>query len=961
MPEAPAGPADPHPDPHAALHAALADRYEIVDTIGHGGMATVFLARDRTHGGRIAIKALRPELALAAAGPRFQREVEIAATLQHPNILPLLASGNAGGLPYLVMPYVEGESLAHRLAREGRLTVEEAVRLTAEVADGLAHAHAAGFIHRDIKPGNILLSHGHAVIADFGIARALDAGTGDIITDSGIALGTAAYMSPEQAAGERVDGRADLYALGCVLYEMLAGTRPFTGATTQAVMARHALDPVPSLRTVRQGVPAPLEDAIMRALAKAPPDRFSSVTEFRDAILAAATVPITAGGSVVALPPVRRARRGWLVAAGAVVAAAALLLPRALRPAPPLDPSRVMVFPLVLPDGWRGARSAGEDVATLIGSAMDGAGALRWEDGWQQLSAAQRTDIRQVALETALALARRNRCAYAVTGRLVARGDSADVFLELHDVRGDSVLVRSVPAAASAADSWRGGLAAVTSLLPALIRTRIPDVEAAWRARPPQAVAHFLLAEAAFRRVQLPDALTQYRAALAADSGFALAAIRGAQAAAWNHRPGEALAFVQLAMRQPLSPRHLAFARGMAAYVDGAADTAVRWFGEAIALDSGMTAAWAQLGETAVHLLPSRGATDSLALAAFLGARRLDSTTATGQFHLITLLRRAGRLPEAARLATGFLAVAADSQLTGEVRISEACGADGTLAAPLAELAQQQPLSLLIAARDLVGTPATARCARQAFTALLAGDTAATDVADGRRFSALLGLVSAQVAAGQTDSARAAITAFQARWGAGLSLFLLAAPVAPGLAEDARRVAAADSAAGGANYARIPYPVRLWELGIWAAHEGKPAITADLAARLTAAAATGERLDSLLAASLRAHAALARGDSAGARRQLAELVSRPLPVDLLAWHETASLGYDRLVLGRLLLAAGEPEAAFAVLQVLDSGQPIVFPLYQRASLETRLAAATALRETARARVLRSRLERWRSS
>ena len=494
----------PQDDLKRELTAALADRYEILSEIGRGGMATVYLARDLRHDARVAIKVLRPELASSMGGPRFTREIQITARLQHPNILPVLHSGEAAGTAYFVMPYVEGESLAHRLQRETRLPVPEAVRLAAEIADALAHAHQAGIVHRDIKPGNILLSHGHAVVADFGIARALDVSGADRLTESGLAVGTVTYMSPEQAGADDVDGRSDIYSLGCVLYEALSGTPPFTGPSAQAIMARSAIDPVPSLLTLRQSVPPALEAAIVRALAKVPQDRFATAGEFRDEILRAASTPSSAALPPTAPMPRRRGR--WLTVAG-LVGALALLIAVGLwvrgAASPPLDPNRVMVFPFVLPSDWAGASTSGEDVATVIGSAMDGAGSLRWVDGWQLLQPAQRDNIRLLSVNDAMALARSQRCAYAITGRIVTRGDSADVYLELYDVQGDSVLARPPGKSAVAAESWRGGMRAVTEILPVLIPTTTPDLEAAWSSRPPQAVAHFLEGEAAFRRVRL--------------------------------------------------------------------------------------------------------------------------------------------------------------------------------------------------------------------------------------------------------------------------------------------------------------------------------------------------------------------------------------------------------------------------------------------------------------------------
>ena len=267
------------------LRAALGERYRIERELGRGGMATVYLAEDLKHHREVAIKVLDPELAAGLGHTRFLREIEIAAGLSHPHILPLYDSGESDGFLYYVMPFVEGDSLRSRLEREKQLSVHDTVAIGRAVAGALDYAHGLGIVHRDIKPENILFTAGQAVVADFGIARAVGVAGGDRLTQTGLAIGTPAYMSPEQSAGERdLDARSDLYALGCVLYEMLAGQAPFTGPTAQAVLARHAVDPVPPLRTVRQAIPEALEAVVLRALAKSPADRFRTAGELAEAL-----------------------------------------------------------------------------------------------------------------------------------------------------------------------------------------------------------------------------------------------------------------------------------------------------------------------------------------------------------------------------------------------------------------------------------------------------------------------------------------------------------------------------------------------------------------------------------------------------------------------------------------------------------------------------------------------------
>jgi serine/threonine protein kinase/tetratricopeptide (TPR) repeat protein len=266
------------------LRSALEGRYAVERLIGEGGMATVYLARDDRHERAVAIKVLRPELAVSIGADRFLREIKVAAQLQHPNILPLYDSGEAAGFLYYVMPFVEGESLRALMDREQQLSLPDSIQLTCEIADALYYAHTNRVIHRDIKPENILLRDGRPLVADFGIARAVSA-AGEKLTETGMAVGTPHYMSPEQAlAGERVDGRTDQYSLACMLYEMLVGQPPFHGPNAMAILARHSLEAVPSLQVVRNSIPDEVEDAIMRALEKTPADRFPSIREFADTL-----------------------------------------------------------------------------------------------------------------------------------------------------------------------------------------------------------------------------------------------------------------------------------------------------------------------------------------------------------------------------------------------------------------------------------------------------------------------------------------------------------------------------------------------------------------------------------------------------------------------------------------------------------------------------------------------------
>jgi len=326
-------------DTPARLASALEDRYRIERELGAGGWATVYLAHDHRHDRKVALKVLRPELSAILGGERFLAEIKTTANLQHPHILSLFDSGDADGLVFYVMPYVDGESLRGRLKREKQLPVEEAVRIAREVADALGYAHQKGIVHRDIKPENILLHGGHALVADFGIALAASRGdAGTRMTETGMSLGTPAYMAPEQAMGEReITARADIYALGCMLYEMLVGEPPFTGPTAQAIVAKVMTADTPALMAQRKSIPEHVEAAVLRALEKLPADRFASAAQFAAALVDERALPRRRSAAGTGRVPAPRQRwvavLPWaLVALAAGIGAWGWLRP---RPSPP--------------------------------------------------------------------------------------------------------------------------------------------------------------------------------------------------------------------------------------------------------------------------------------------------------------------------------------------------------------------------------------------------------------------------------------------------------------------------------------------------------------------------------------------------------------------------------------------------------------------------------------------------
>lgn len=314
-------------DLRSRLGIALAERYQVGRELARGRKATVFAGHDLRHDRAVAIKVLHPELAAAVDTDRFLSEISFVSQLRHPRIVPLYDSGDADGMLFFVMPYITGDSLRTRLKREQQLPVADAIFIAGEVAEALDYAHRFGVVHRDVKPENVLIEDGHALLADFGIARAISAAGNSRLTETGISLGTPAYMSPEQATGEAmVDGRSDVYSLACVVYEILTGAPPFTGSTAQAVLARHATDPVPPIRTVRDTVPVSVERPVLNALAKVPADRYRTAGEF-------ATALATRSASTETKSGVNRGRRTRLAIMGAMLVSVAALLALAAGPA----------------------------------------------------------------------------------------------------------------------------------------------------------------------------------------------------------------------------------------------------------------------------------------------------------------------------------------------------------------------------------------------------------------------------------------------------------------------------------------------------------------------------------------------------------------------------------------------------------------------------------------------------
>jgi serine/threonine-protein kinase len=533
-------------DAAATLTASLADRYRIERKLGAGGMATVYLAEDLRHHRLVALKVLRPELAVTLGTQRFEREIQIAARLQHPNILALLDSGEAGGFFYYVMPYVDGVSLGQRLEQEGALPIGDAVRILRDVVDALTEAHAHGVVHRDIKPENVMLHGRHAVVTDFGVAKALSEAAGrDGLTTAGLALGTPEYMAPEQASADpHVDHRVDIYAVGALAYELLTGRPVFIRATARAVLAAHMTEPPVPISKRRETVPPALEAVVMRCLEKKPGDRWQSAEDLLPQLEALVT---PGGGTTPAQsPPWRRGRR-WARAGAAgaalflIAAAVALGLRGAGRPEdgtprPVTDRSvAVLTFRPLSGDTADALLAAGlaEDIATTLGqvrliSVKSPAAVARAQAAASgDLAAVGRALGVRYVVDGSL---RRMSDSVRLSARLVEPTTETQVWAATYD-RASQELVRVPVDIARDLAVWLAGLLQ-------------PAEQAALERRPtqhPEAYEAYLRGNAKFflrQRAANVSGITDYRRALALDPRFEAARARIAMMQAQQHDYG---------------------------------------------------------------------------------------------------------------------------------------------------------------------------------------------------------------------------------------------------------------------------------------------------------------------------------------------------------------------------------------------------------------------------------------
>jgi len=915
-------------------------------------MAIVYRARDLRHGREVAIKVLRDDLAAAIGSERFLREIEIASSLQHPHILALHDSGEGNGLLYYVMPFAEGESLRDRLRRERQLPVEDAVRIAREVGDALSYAHSHGVIHRDIKPENILLSSGHALVADFGIARAVYATPEERLTGTGVSVGTPAYMSPEQAAGDsQFDGRSDLYALGCVLYEMLAGEPPYHGATSQAILAQQLQAPIPGLEIVRPSVPPAVVDAIETALEKVPADRFPTVSAFVDAL-----DPDRTGAMVSRRHRrVRHRRRrmlGLAALATTVIGLLAWLLP--WRAAIPLDPNKVVVFPLVeraLPASEQGASYR---LAVTIETALDYSYPLKWIDGWERLDERQRANLELVGAETQRAIARDRGAMYYIAGVVQGVGDSTSVSLQLLDAAGDSLIRRhSAQGANREIAVHQLGIDAVMGLLPDLIDPgRVADLTPL-RNRDASAVALWIQGEREYRHLKPAEALTFYKRALERDSGLALAAVKGAQAASWQHSDTDLAALIAATVGRDtlLPPRYAHFARGLRAYVVGQADSAVFWLERALQADPDWAEARMALGEVYYHLLPSRAPLDSLAEVTFAAVLDVDSGFAPPLFHLAEMAIRKGDVRKGAQLIQRLTRAHPDTALVQQLALMFGCVEEGAGSTDWAAAVLLDPLIPLRAAESLAAAGSQPACAEAGFRALLA-----SPVPRGYKWGAFLGLQGLLAATGRTAELTHLIdSTAQAGTQTATTLYLLDAIAGAAVVPQATVAAEFWREHLGEHYERLRLAEFRWLFGSWHAYRHEVEVVQAIHDSLVRPGADPSGSPELFGRALEAQLVLLHGDTSRAVEDLQRL-SPSVVHDTLSWTLGAPLPVEHLLLAEVLLARGDYDRAYQTATVFDHQGPIIYLPFLPASLVIRLRVAEAQGRNDVARHYRERLE-----
>lgn len=931
------------------LKAALADRYNIERELGCGGMATVYLAQDLKHEREVALKVLRPELGAAIGPERFLREMRITARLTHPHILPLHDSGEVDGFLFYTMPYVDGESLRDRLNRDKQLPIEETLRLVREVADALNFAHEHNVIHRDIKPENILIEAGHAVVADFGLAKAITGVGENEITETGLAVGTPTYVSPEQASGEEVDGRSDTYSLACVLYEMLAGEPPYSGRTAQTIIARHMQDRLPSLEVLRPSTPRHVTLAIETALGKVPADRFPNVKDFATAL--------EAGEADVGEVGARyESKRSFFV--GALVVAIVLVALGTwviqARQTASLDSNKIVVFPLEEVGLTESDAGAGYDVALMIGAALEHTAPLKWIDGRTRFAYVAQAGVVVADVNQIRAICLDRSARYYVDGVVRVRDTSATVVLRLHDVSGDSLVAqKSAFGSIGETDFAQLGLSAIRELLPPLVEPGREIDLAPLQDRSAAAIALWVQGEREYRFSHFEEALGLYKRAVQADSNMVLAAVKAAQAASWKNLHDEAQQMLDLALARDslLPPRYRYLARGLQGYLAGAADSAVAWFDLALSEDPEWVEPLAALGEVFYHLLPKQAGLDTRAESLFRASAQSDSGLTTPLYHLAEIAVRNGDFEEADVLIQRLHRVSADGIFLAELDLMYRCAKDGIGSVDWDAAVDDNARVVWDAAKSLSVAGAEFACAESGFRALLHPEV--ESLYHWGAFLTLQGILAAQGREAEVvDLADSLIHA-----GVPVAQIVYVIDAVAGVDLDAKAVEVIEFARGvwGEDYLGIQSDYLLWLFGVWHGYQSEADHVRILRSELIRRAdSSGNRHLRLFAEALGGHLSLALGDTSGAVQQFRSLT--PIaPRNDLEWEIAESVPAARMQLARVLFARGEYDEAREVAQVFDHPGPVVFLPFLPASLEIRYRSAVAAGRSRLADTYRDRL------
>ena len=645
------------------LKPALADSYRLERKLGAGGMATVYLATDLKHDRLVAVKVLKPEISSLIGTDRFLREIRITARLTHPHILPLLDSGGAGGFLFYVTPYIEGESLRDRLQRENQFPLNDAIRIAREAAGALDYAHRNGVVHRDIKPENILLSEGKAIVADFGIARALSASDAPRLTETGLALGTPAYMSPEQGAGEKtLDSRSDIYSLGCVLYEMIVGEPPHTGPTAQAILARRMIDAVPKIRPIRDTVSESLERAIHRALARVPADRFSTAAEFGEAI-----------GHTAESPPRTVSPLPWrLVGALTALLMLGVVIARFRSDPSPssvvASASHIAVLPFTPSGPDTALARLGRDLVFTLSAELDGLGDIRVVDAHTML--AQTARGKGVSPAEGMALAQRFGAGSLVQGSLVREGGR---------VRADFALLpsvgRSKPLARGSVTGAPDSVAALTdSVVHTLLkqifvggRAPTPSLEGALKTRSVAALRAFLEGEQLVVDDFWDSAAASYHRAQEADPTFWLAGARELYARNWTLRESpDSLIAALRQHRHELPEAERLSTDAIVALSEDSLALGLRRAQELTQRSPSSWFGWLIYGDMLLHNGPLLGHSYGEALAAFERALELNPNLVPVHEHLMMLALQARDTARAGRAFSELTRLHAGPGLTAD-------------------------------------------------------------------------------------------------------------------------------------------------------------------------------------------------------------------------------------------------------------------------------------------------------